>query len=233
MSDGSNRNLQGCTGRGTSKRSFSCPQDALQVKRLFPRGYDAQGDSRERLRTCMLLKSLPRRPGSTQTGHPAFWSQPCLLCTPSRPFRGPLALRNNWVPAIARAWASTLPRRNAQQPPMSQLCHLSLSSTCRSSSPVVETKRKAVSPTLSRKMHAACPLPSHLLLTAAPSSFPPVAVEHTSTLCLHARRGDVPRMHVSRSRTAGGRARGSLFPIHAIALYPLCMQKSDRRLYGR
>lgn len=97
----------------------------------------------------------------------------------------------------------------------------------------VKTKRKAVSPgSHARRCMVAWPVSPAAVDSNRPSSnFPPVAVEHTSTLCIHARSGamhTVPRMHVSRSRTAGKNARRafSVSPHPCCRSLPRCAFKS-------
>jgi hypothetical protein len=207
---------------------FSCPQAVLRAKRLFPRGYDAQGDSRERLRTCHATMPFPDVPGPTQSGHPALWNQPCLrtrLCTPSvarfavHLLAATTGSQRSSESGLDAAQAK-IARNSPVEPslPAKSLTLLHVPCIIIPSSLAVKTNRKPVSPVAgsltqdsARRMSAPVS-PAVGRLTPAPSSsFPPVAFEYTSTLCIHARRGDVPRMHVSRSRTTAGRARGA-FP---------------------
>lgn len=137
-----------------------------------------------------------------------------------------------------RFWIPVLPRRErAQQPPLNHRCIYPFSQSpprvvystvtrCENSKEGRLTVPALACP--HARCRGACPLPSHLLAVdsiARLSSFPPVAVEHTSTLCIHARSGamhTVPRMHVSRSRTAGKREPEEPF------LHPCCRSLSNR-----
>jgi hypothetical protein len=101
-----------------------------------------------------------------------------------------------------RFWIPVLPRRErAQQPPLNHRCIYPFSQSpprvvystvtrCENSKEGRLTVPALACP--HARCRGACPLPSHLLAVdsiARLSSFPPVAVEHTSTLCVHARRG--------------------------------------------
>lgn len=130
----SSNNLQGTHETGdVQKVVLAFPSLAAGAKALFPRGYDAQGDSRERLRTKSVLPCVPNTRASTQTTHPASRSQPCSDPLPALRVQQSNSLSHCTTTgsqrSSSRVWLHACPGENAQQPLLDHyFCYSSSSS---------------------------------------------------------------------------------------------------------
>jgi hypothetical protein len=151
-----------------------------------------------------------------------------------------------------RFWLPVLPRRErAQQPPLNHRCVYPFSQSPRAVHSTVtrcENSKEgrltvpALALTQDAEAHVRCRLTCFAVdsIGRLLSSFPPVAVEHTSTLCVHARRGAMQqgtthaRQPKSHSREERVRRAFSFSMLSLSASQAsLRTQKSDRRVYRR